>query len=301
MNFLRDFSLRMAPADARLLPEGRMAGPMPWVIAIMMFLTALAAATGLSLSAAARGLDADLAGRLTVQIAEPDAAQRAQYTRALTRELQKLSAVETVRALPEAEVTAMLKPWFGDGLTSEDLPMPALIDVSMRRAGPADLASVRQTVKAVSNDARVDEHAQWLAPLARLLGSLKWIAAMLVLLMAAAMASTVVLVARAALNSHRQTIEVMHLLGATDAQVASLFQRRIMLDALLGGGIGLGAALITMLLLKYRFLALGSDMTESFGPGGFGWIIIFTLPLMGAALATLAARVTVLSALRRML
>jgi cell division transport system permease protein len=171
----------------------------------------------------------------------------------------------------------------------------------MRRAGPADLASVRQTVKAVSNDARVDEHAQWLAPLARLLGSLKWIAAMLVLLMAAAMASTVVLVARAALNSHRQTIEVMHLLGATDAQVASLFQRRIMLDALLGGGIGLGAALITMLLLKYRFLALGSDMTESFGPGAFGWIIIFTLPLMGAALATLAARVTVLSALRRML
>ena len=33
-------------ADRRLLPEGRLAGPMPWVIAIMMFLTVLAATSG---------------------------------------------------------------------------------------------------------------------------------------------------------------------------------------------------------------------------------------------------------------
>jgi hypothetical protein len=35
-----------------LLPKGRLTGPMPWVIAIMMFLTVLASAAGLSLDAA---------------------------------------------------------------------------------------------------------------------------------------------------------------------------------------------------------------------------------------------------------
>ncbi|MBA3895611.1 MAG: cell division protein, partial [Sphingomonadaceae bacterium] len=43
-------------ADRRLLPEGRLAGPMPWVIAIMTFLTLLAAAGGLALGGAAAGL-----------------------------------------------------------------------------------------------------------------------------------------------------------------------------------------------------------------------------------------------------
>jgi cell division transport system permease protein len=293
--------LKTPPSDARLLPEGRMAGPMPWVIAIMMFLTVLAAATGLSLASAARGLDSDLAGRLTVQVVEANPEKRNRHTAALTRELGQLSAVDSVRAVPDAETAAMLKPWFGEGLSSTDLPVPALIDVSLKSNTATDLATVRQTVRAVSSSARVDEHAQWLAPLARLLGSLKWIAVMLVLLMGLAMGATVVLVARAALNSHRQTIEVLHLLGSTDAQVATLFQRRIALDALLGSAIGLGLALLTLLLLKYRFSALGSDLATDFGPGWFGWLLIFLLPVIGTAVATGAARVTVLNALRKML
>jgi cell division transport system permease protein len=302
MNFRSPIDLlRASPSDARLLPEGRMAGPMPWVIAIMMFLTALAAATGLSLSAAATGLDADLAGRLTVQVIEANPEKRDRHMRALTRELGQLAAVETVRALPQAEVTGMLKPWFGDGLVGEDLPVPGLIDVTLKHSSESDMVAVRQSVKAISPTARVDEHAQWLAPLARLLGSLKWVSIMLVLLMAGAMAATVVLVARAALNSHRQTIEVLHLLGASDLQVAALFQRRIALDALLGSAVGLGFALLTLLLLKYQFSALGSDLATGFGPGWLGWILIIVLPMLGAALATVAARITVLSALRRML
>ena len=44
---------RFGKAERGLLPEGRMAGPMPWVIAIMMFLTVLAAAAGLGLAGAA--------------------------------------------------------------------------------------------------------------------------------------------------------------------------------------------------------------------------------------------------------
>ena len=42
---------RFGAAARGLLPEGRVAGPMPWVIAIMMFLTLLAAAAGLGLAA----------------------------------------------------------------------------------------------------------------------------------------------------------------------------------------------------------------------------------------------------------
>ena len=56
--------------------------------------------------------------------------------------------------------------------------------------------------------------------------------------MVGATAATVVLAARAALDTHRGTIEMLHLMGATDVQVARLFQRRIALDALFGGLVG---------------------------------------------------------------
>ena len=51
---------KFGSADRQLLPEGRLTGPMPWVLAIMMFLTVLAAAAGLGLGNAARSLNANI-------------------------------------------------------------------------------------------------------------------------------------------------------------------------------------------------------------------------------------------------
>ena len=65
----------------------------------------------------------------------------------------------------------------------------------------------------------------------------------LVVLMLAATAAVVVLAARAGLETHRATIEVMHMLGSTDVQVARLFQRRIAIDAAIGGALGAIAAI----------------------------------------------------------
>ncbi len=295
------FDFFTPPSQARLLPEGRLAGPMPWIIGIMMFLTVLAAAAGMSLSRAARTLDSDLSGRVTVQVVEANAARRAAQVRALSDQLVRLAAVETVRKVPDAEVAKLLDPWFGDEGLDPDLPVPALIDVSLRRTNPSDLDMLRSSVKSTAPSARVDLHADWLAPLARLLGSLTWLSAMLVALMAVATASIVVLTARASLNTHQGTIEVMHLLGASDIQISQLFQRRLGLDALIGGAVGLGFALLALALLGSRLSDLGSDLLGSGGLGWFGWVIILSLPLFGAAVATFAARFTILTALRRIL
>jgi cell division transport system permease protein len=294
-------TLKASPSDARLLPEGRFAGPMPWVIAIMMFLTILAAGTGLSLGSAARSLGDDLAGRLTVQILEPNADRRGAQIRSVTDELGRLSIVEKARLVPAKEIADLLDPWLGQEGIDPELPVPALVDVTLKRGEDADVDQVRKSVLAVAPSARVDEHAQWLAPLARLLNSLKWLSAGLVVLMALATTASVVLAARAALNTHQSTIEVMHLLGASDSQIATLFQRRIALDALFGGFIGLGAALLTMALVGNRLSAIGSDLLGSVSMSWLSWFVIFTLPIFGAILSTFSARFTVLKALRRLL
>ncbi len=290
-----------APADRRLLPEGRLAGPMPWVIAIMMALTVLATAAGLALGKAASSLGNDLAGGVTIQIPEPNPGLRAAETRSVLTALSRLSAVKSAREIPEAELQALVTPWLGKEGLDSDLPVPALIEVTMKRERAEDLADLRAAVQGVASGARVDADAQWLAPLSSLLSSLTWLAGGLVILVALATAASVVLSARAALNTHRATIDVLHLLGSSDVQIARLFQRRIALDALFGGIVGLIVALLGIALIGNRMRAVGSDLLGSAGLGWGGWLIIALLPVAGVALAMLAARMTVLSALRRML
>lgn len=292
---------KFGAAERGLLPEGRLAGPMPWVIAIMMFLTVLAAAAGIGLAGAAGRLDDQIGSRVTVQIVEANARLRAGQAEAAAAEIRRLPGVLAVRIVPDSEIARLLEPWIGPGGLDNDLPVPALIDVDLSAAGRQQLDALRAALAAVAPSARVDDNAQWLAPLASLIGALKWLAAGLVLLMVGATAATVVLAARAALDTHRGTIDVLHLMGATDVQVARLFQRRIALDALFGGLVGFMLAGAVLIALGDRVAALGSELLGSAAIPAQGWLALFALPLLGVLLAMLVARLTILRALGKML
>ncbi|HKT14736.1 MAG TPA: cell division protein [Allosphingosinicella sp.] len=292
---------KFGAADRRLLPEGRLAGPMPWVIAIMMFLTVLAAAAGLGLRHAARSLDADIGNRITIQIVEANPDFREAQAKIAVSELHKLAGVRQVRRIEAAEMVQLLEPWLGPGGLASDLPVPVMIDVDLTPEAYRRLDAVRASIIDVAPSARVDDNAQWLAPLAKLIDALKWLASGLVLLMIGATAATVVLAARAALDTHRGTIEVLHLMGATDVQVARLFQRRIALDALFGGVVGLVAAALVLTGIAQRVGALGSELLGSAGLPLASWLILVALPAAGVLLAMLVARLTILRALGRLL
>jgi cell division transport system permease protein len=295
------FGRKLGAADRRLLPEGRLAGPMPWVIAIMMFLTVLAAAAGLGLRNAARSLDVSIGNRITIQIVEANPDFRDAQAKIAISELRRLAGVQAIRRIEASEMEQLLEPWLGQGGLDADLPIPVMIDVDLSPEAYRRLDVIRAAVLDVAPSARVDDNAQWLAPLAKLIDALQWLATGLVLLMTGATAATVVLAARAALDTHRGTIEVLHLMGATDVQTARLFQRRIALDALFGGFIGLAAAALVLIVIGNRVGALGSELLGSAGLPLISWLILIALPAAGVVLAMLVARLTILRALGRML
>ena len=289
------------PADRRLLPEGRLAGPMPWVIAIMMFLTALSAAAGIGLLTAAVGLGQQLAGRVTVQIVDADPGRRDVQAAAVERLLARHAGVRAVHRVSDAEISSLLEPWLGPGGVDRDLPVPALIDADLADASDAAVVALAAALKPAAPAARIDRHAQWLASVGGVLGLLGWLAAAIVVSMAAATAAVVVLAGRGAVNVHRATIDIVHLLGATDLQIVRLFQRRIVLDALFGGLVGLVAAVAVLLLLGRRIAGIGSDLLAAAELPWTGWLILATLPLFGGLVAMVAARLTLIRALREML
>jgi cell division transport system permease protein len=291
-----------AAARHRLLPGGRLAGPMPWIIAIMMFLTVLAAAAGLGLGAAVRSMSADLAGRASIQVVEADAQVRAQLAARTLTALRSSNSVRAAEPVDPAALADQLRPWLGDAATSGDLPVPALIDVMLTPGdAEAKIGGLRRLLANLSPKLRIEPHAAFLLPLAGLLSALGWLSAGVVLLMILATGAVVVLAARGAHDSHRGTIDVLHLMGSTDVQIARLFQRRIGLDALMGSALGFSFAAFVILLIGLRLAATGSDLIGAVELDMRGWLILVALPIFGVVLATLAARWTVLRALGRAL
>lgn len=288
-----------SPADRRLLLEGRSAGPMPWVIAIMLFLTTLAVAAGIAMGGAAARLGSGLADQLTVQIVEADPDARAAQASAALAALRADRGVASATRVSDGEVARLLAPWLGQASAADEIPVPALIDVTLGPGGDADLLAARLAHAAPA--ARIDQSGRALAPLAALIRALALLAVALVALMAAAAAAAVVLAARAALNTHGATIATLHLLGATDVQIARLFQRRLALDAMFGSLVGAVGGIAIILLLGARIAAVGSALLGAIALPIAGWLLLALLPPATMLLATLAARLTVLGALRQML
>lgn len=288
-------------AQGRWLPQGRR-GPMAWIIAVMTFLTLLSGASGLALAHALVQMRGDLAGGYTVQLPEANPQRRQAQVARVADLLRRDDAVRSVAVVPERELLRQLEPWIGRDALAQDVPVPALIDIALA-PGESEtvVARVERAVRAVAPNARIDAHQLYLAPVERLMRTLMWLAAGLVGMMILVTGGIVTLAARGAHEAHRTTIDVMHLLGATDLQIARLFQRRIALDALFGGLVGTAAAALLIWLVAGNIAELDSGLGAA---AAFPWrlaLLLLAIPLMSVLVAATTARVTVKRALERSL
>ena len=278
-------------ADRRLLGVRPLSGPTPWVIAIMSFSIMIIAAAGLALANTAGLFSNAVESRFAIEL--PAGGEEAGRMAEVVKAIPGVGAVQPVS---EAEMRATLRRWLGPAASSRELPVPALINFTLDPG--ASLGSVQRRVQAIAPGATVEAHRATVRPILRSLKTLQWVALSLVALLATAAASAVVLAARGALDTHRSTIDVLHGIGATDAQVTNLFQRRIALQALTGSIAGAVAAALVLLMLTAGSTFVG----EMAGGVTLGWgdlLLLSLLPFALTALATAVARTAVLARLRQ--
>jgi cell division transport system permease protein len=279
--------------DRRLIPSSGIKGPVPLLIAIMTFVMVVVAAAGLALGNTASVVKSGVENRFSIQIA--DGSAKAGPAIAAARSAPGVSRVEQV---PPEDLRRTLERWLGPAGAEANLPLPVIIDVDV--APGTDPSAVAKRIERAVPGARFVAHRTSLAPLLDALRGLTLLSFGLVLLIAMASAAAVVLAARGALDTHRGTIEVMHGIGAMDAQVATLFLRQIAIDALIGGVAG--AAFAGLILAT--IIGGASFATSLAGAPPLGWgdtAILALLPLAVALLATLVARGALLRALRERL
>jgi len=126
-------------------------------------------------------------------------------------------------------------------------------------------------------------------------------AAAVVAVIALAAILTVIYATRSGIAVHYPTIEVLHLIGARDDYIAHQFERQALLLGLIGGALGYGAAALVLVVLGAAAPGLENAALPGIRASGWDWIVLALVPLAGAGIAMLTARLTVFRALARML
>ena len=276
---------------------------LPWLVAFMVFLAALAQAGLVGLDQMAGRFDTGLAATMTVQIPADPEAGADENARRLQRAMNILSTAPGVvhaEVVSDAKVLELLSPWLGL-VEATDVPLPRLIDVETDPNQAVDARVLAQKLSREVPGAQVDDHQVWLARLIEMVRTLEGLAAGVLGLILLALTGTVVFATRTGLTVHHEAIEVLHLTGAHDAYIAKQFASRALSMGLRGGVYGLVLAVPTLTGLGFVAGRMEQGLLPDMSLTLAGWLSLAMLPLLSALVAGLTARFTVMRNLRRML
>ena len=209
--------------------------------------------------------------------------------------------VEQARVIPENEIVELLQPWLGSGGLVRDLPLPTLIDVKLKTGRLADPDQARRLLVAAIPGTLLDDHDEWRQKLGRLAQAVALIGFTILGLIAAASVLIVVFSTRAGLLVHKDSIEILHMIGAHDRYIARQFQTRALRLGSYGAGAGALLSLLTLSIMGYLGSGIEDQLLPRFHLILVDWAMIVAMPLLAILITTVTARLTVLRVLRQMI
>lgn len=293
--------------DQPLVPVDTVAGrALMAVIAILTFLAALSAGAAVLAARASDQWRGAVSDEMTIQI-RPDSHRNLDEDVARAVAMARaLDGIESVRAVPKAESDKLLEPWLGTGLDLVELPVPRLIVLKLKPGASPDVARFGPALRNDVPTAILDDHRLWLRRLSAMASTIIVSGFVIVLLVLTAAALAVAFATRGAMAGSRESVEVLHFVGADDDFIAREFQSRFIRLGLRGGAFG-GLAAIVAIALLGLVSSLWSTTPEAeqlqalFGAFEIGWTgyaAVVLVAIVVAAIAGLVSRFTVRHYLR---
>lgn len=225
---------------------------------------------------------------VTVQIPNPTSARM----EAALGALRALPAVREAQAVDPGRMAELLRPWLGD---VAGLPLPGVIELRLADLA-ADPVLIGDRVAEAVPGAVTEAHGVFVARLAAVARAVSAAALAALLLVAVVGASVVVLAVRAGIAARRDSVMVLHMLGAADRDIAERFARRTAWLALLGAilGVGLAAGVV------WALLQLAGPMLPEITAQDLPLLGLAAIPLSAALIAWAATIASILLWLRRL-
>ena len=283
---------------APLLPkEDAREAALFFVVCALCFLAAFSGLVSRAAYAAAGQWTSEVTGQITIRVRGDDAA--ADKALAIVK---AAPGIASARALSRADAEALLQPWLGAGGIPADLPLPHIIAAEAAPGTTRVGDRVGAALTQAEIRARVDDHVAWSADARRATDTIGLVALSAVLLLGATGVVVIAFATHATLLARRDMVELLHLTGAKDSFIASLFERRFLMLGVQAGALGalfaFGAAAFILFAVRQGDAQawLLPQLSLSLADG----LILGLAPLIAGAAAMVAAKVTVMRSLSDM-
>lgn len=299
------FSLRRSRYDELGLRRALADRMVPFLVAAMAFLAALAIAGWMGAAVLTQHWESGAGATLTVQV--PNAGQPA-ATGSTTRlaAVQNLLAtapgVDSAQTLTDDQVNTLLRPWLGADLKNLAIPVPAVIAVHM--SAQKDLSGLAAQLAKAAPGTILEDQAAWAGKLTSLARSLQLCAGLVLVIVTLVTAAVISVATHSGLAARREAILIVYQLGATDGYIARRFATRAAALAYVGGLIGALCALPVTYALAT--LAAPFDGTPNPDPSPTSmmppllWTLWLVLPGATAIIGYLTTQITMRLWLRRL-
>ena len=285
----------------KILPRGGTIGrPLQTVMAIMCYLAALSLGSALAVNRLSENWTSDLAEQITITIKSERGISVAQQVDDALAVLETTDGVVRARPASDGELQALLTPYLGSNVDLGRLPVPKLIFVQIDPVNKPDFATLQSRLTEASPGVILDDHSRWNAQLESFATGLASVGFAVLALTAIATIATVIYATRAGLLANKDTIEVLHMVGAPDHFIAGEFQNHFWSLGLVAGFIGVLAAGVTYLGFAALTDQSTSLLTPEFTPSPLEIIALLLIPVAASIVSMITARLTALNVIGKM-
>jgi cell division transport system permease protein len=270
------------------------------LIALMTFLAMMAVASSFALGEMTHRWSSGLENRITVEIPAQSADSKLMtreevftLTRSVANALYKQPGITNIHVLGNDEIAKLVEPWLGEDFLGSDFPIPGMIALEVTNTDTRTLQTIHSRIKAITENARLDTHEEWLNDLLRFTGALQLAAILLVAVIGMTTITAVAGAVRSRMDINRAEVELLHLMGASDRYITRQFQRHSLILALKGGAVGTALGVASLLLIGWVAGEMGVAILPDFKLTPIQMVILGLTPFLAALISSTTARWTV--------
>lgn len=282
-----------------------------WNTGLMVFFVTLTLAVNLMLSSISKTWIEELSGALTIEIKPPIVAVDTEKTNETSQQefsakikdimsmLRRNVNVKEARLLADSEVRDLIKPWIGDNIALEAMPLPTLIDVRIN--DDANITQLKLDLTKIEPSATVDRHSDTIQDIEKIINTTGAFVSLLTTLIVFLAIVSISGIIRSKLMIHKDEVETLHLIGASNEYIARQFRHHTLHKTLKGAIIGMALTVVTLIIIGSTTQTLNSHVVSYMQVMPWHWLLLVASPvIMGAAIAHITAQAAALKELSRL-
>jgi len=270
----------------------------PKIVALMVYLGTLCLIFTLFMMNSSRVWQDQFTTQLSIEIPTFQGTSSSALQTRVLHLLNKTPGIQKATPIPETEMTSLFSSLLGQEVDVKLLSLPTIIDVSFDGKEKVDTKTLEAHLKNISPDIQLVNHQDWQTQVLNLIQTSVIMALIVTFLILIAAIATTSFATHTSLLIHRQVIEVLSLIGATNSYIAKQFQMHALKQGLMASAIGSTFAFLTFLGISFLLEKAGFPffMTTAFLIQAVCVFII--APLLTAFAMMFSARWAVMKELR---